>query len=114
MLKQKLQDACGAADAALAAVQRCQSWQRDYLQRLAGYWLEECAREKDPARLREAYHYWRDLWRRDYAARPREQWDTIDKNLSRRIQKLEEDLAVPDAERLFPKATPSASVPPTS
>lgn len=114
MLKQKSQDTCAAADAALAAVQRCQSWQRDYLQRLAGYWLEECAREKAPGRLREAYHYWRDLWRREYAQRPRAQWDTIDKNLSRRIHKLEDDLDVPAAERLFPKTAPSASVPPKS
>jgi len=111
MLKQKAQDTCGAADAALAAVKRCQSWQRDYLQRLAGYWLEECAREKNPARLREAYDYWRDLWRREYAARAREHWDTIDRNISRRITKLEDDLSVPEAERLFAKPTPSATVP---
>ncbi|MBI5396350.1 MAG: hypothetical protein HZA91_13725 [Verrucomicrobia bacterium] len=111
MLKQKIEDPCGAADAALAAVKRCQSWQRDYLQRLAGYWLEECAREKNPARLREAYDYWRDLWRREYSQRPREHWDTIDKNLSKRIQKLEADLAVPESERLFPKPQPSATIP---
>jgi len=112
MLHDKAGDICGAADAALKAVKLCTDWRMDYLRRLAGYWLEQCAREKNPARLREAYDYWRDLWLKEHAKHPREQWSTIDKNIANRIQRLEHELAVPDAERIFPKTRPSASVVP--
>ncbi|MBI5685835.1 MAG: hypothetical protein HZC54_12245 [Verrucomicrobia bacterium] len=112
MLHDKFQDLCGAADAALKAVQLCQDWRRGYLQRLAGYWLEDCARNVAPSRLRETYDYWRQLWLREYAGKPREHWDTIDRNVSRRIMKLEEELSIPDLQRLFPKPQPSVSVPP--
>ncbi|MCX7826604.1 MAG: hypothetical protein N2689_13740 [Verrucomicrobiae bacterium] len=112
LLHDKARDLCGAADATLKAVKLCKDWRIDYLRRLAGYWLEECAREVAPARLREAYDYWRDLWFKEHASHPPEQWDTIDKNIANRIQKLENELAVPDSERIFPKNKPSASVPP--
>lgn len=112
MLHDKFQDACGAADAALTSVKLCHDWRRGYLQRLAGYWLEECARTNAPTRLRETYEYWRALWLREYSAKPREAWDSIDKNISRRIQKLEEELSIPDAQRLFAKPSTSATVAP--
>ena len=112
LLHDKLQDICGSADYALAAVKRCKGWQLGYLQRLAGYWLEECARGSNSARMREAYDYWRHLWLREYNQKPREQWDTIDKNLSRRITKFEDDLAIPDSERLFTKIKTSDTVAP--
>ncbi|MFA6561256.1 MAG: hypothetical protein WCV00_05055 [Verrucomicrobiia bacterium] len=111
MLHDKLQDLCGAADAALKAVKLCQDWRRGYLQRLAGYWLEDCARNVAPSRLRETYDYWRQLWLREYAGKPREHWDTIDRNISRRMVKLEEELSIPEPQRLFPKPPPSATVP---
>jgi hypothetical protein len=112
MLHDKFQDLCGAADAALKAVKLCKDWRRGYLQRLAGYWLEDCARNIAPARLRETYNYWRDLWLREHHTKPREHWDTIDRNLARRITKLEEELSIPDTQRLFPKSQPSATVAP--
>ena len=112
MLHEKFQDTCGAADAALKSVKLCHDWRSGYLQRLAGYWLEDCARNVAPARLSETYDYWRELWLREYASKPREHWDTIDKNVSRRIQKLEEELAIPDAQRLFANSQPSATVAP--
>lgn len=112
MLHDKFQDLCGAADAALKAVKLCHDWRRGYLQRLAGYWLEDCARQVAPSRLRETYDYWRQLWLREYNTKPREHWDTIDRNVSRRIQKLEEELFIADTQRLFPKSQPSVSVPP--
>jgi hypothetical protein len=110
LVHEKVKDICLSADHALRAVKLCNDWHLGYLQRLAGYWLEECAREKAPHRLREAYDYWRELWQREYSQKPRSQWDSIDKNLSRRIRKLEEDLAVPESQRLFPKSESSASV----
>ncbi len=90
----------------------CHDWRRGYLQRLAGYWLEDCARNAAPGRLREAYDYWHALWLREYSDKPREAWDSIDKNISRRIQRLEEELAIPDAQRLFAKSPSSATVAP--
>jgi hypothetical protein len=112
MLHEKLQDPCAAADAALTSVKLCHDWRIGYLQRQAGYWLEECARTAAPSRLRETYDYWRELWVREYAAKPRDAWDTIDRNVSRRIQKLEDELSIPEPQRLFAKSQSSASVAP--
>lgn len=112
MLHDKFQDPCGAADAALKSVKLCHDWRIGYLQRETGRLLEECARTAAPARLRESYTYWRELWLREYAGKPREAWDTIDKNISQRIQKMEEELSIPDTQRLFAKSSSSATVAP--
>jgi len=111
MLHDKFQDLCGAADAALKAVKLCHDWRQGYLQRLAGYWLEDCARNVAPSRLPETYAYWRELWLREYAGKPTDHWDTIDRNISRRIQKIEEELRISESQRLFPKPQPSVTVP---
>ncbi|GAB4249291.1 MAG: hypothetical protein OHK005_16030 [Candidatus Methylacidiphilales bacterium] len=67
----------------------------EYLQRFVGYALQKAGR------TREAYDYFRDLWKKRDPADLPVRWERVE----RELRKLEDELNLPDDQRLFPKET---------
>jgi hypothetical protein len=95
---QKFKDPCLAAEQYGLAARFADA--PAYIARMHCRSLAECGK------LRDAYQCWKNLWFQDHKTTP-QRWNIVE----REIRRLENEMDIPDSQRIFPRQSPAPEPP---